>query len=207
MAAMVSSAPTSSIPPGELVSTADQRIVMYGLSWDDFKTLLALRGENACPRMAYLDGAVELMSPSQGHEEENSMLGSLVEHYCIERNILVKPYGSWLVKKKRKKAGLEPDECYCFGPKPGSKPVPDLAIEVVWTSGGIDKLEIYRRLKIGEVWFWINDAITVYVLEHHGYEPRPRSTCLPDIDLALLCSLAKCETMNEAVHKLRAALR
>jgi hypothetical protein len=29
--------------------------------------------------------------------------------------------------------------------------VPDIAIEVVWTSGGIDKLEVYRGLDVPEV--------------------------------------------------------
>ncbi|MEG4506483.1 Uma2 family endonuclease [Microcoleus sp. F6_B4] len=34
------------------------------------------------------------------------------------------------------------------------KAIPDLAIEVVFTSGGIDKLQLYKRLGIPEVWFW-----------------------------------------------------
>lgn len=33
-----------------------------------------------------------------------------------------------------KEAGLEPDECYVIG---AEKEYPDLAIEVVWTSGGM----------------------------------------------------------------------
>jgi len=44
---------------------------------------------------------------------------------------------------------LEPDECYLVGDQ--DKSAPDLAIEVIGTSGGIDKLEIYRRLDVGEV--------------------------------------------------------
>jgi Uma2 family endonuclease len=58
-------------------------------------------------------------------------------------------YGAWTLKSPPNQSGLEPDECYLVGDQ--DKPTPDLAIEVVWTSGGIDKLEIYGRLGIGEV--------------------------------------------------------
>ncbi|MFN9407014.1 MAG: Uma2 family endonuclease, partial [Dolichospermum sp.] len=39
---------------------------------------------------------------------------------------------------------------------------PDLVIEVVVSSGGIDKLEAYKRLQIPEVWFWMNDELLFY---------------------------------------------
>ena len=44
------------------------------------------------------------------------------------------------------------------------KNVPDLVIEVVVTSGGINKLEVYRRLQVPEVWFWENEEFSVYHL-------------------------------------------
>jgi Uma2 family endonuclease len=58
---------------------------------------------------------------------------------------------------------LTRDECYIVGPDQ-NKEVPDLALEVVWTSGGLDKLEIYRRLGVGEVWIWKDGRITVHAL-------------------------------------------
>jgi Uma2 family endonuclease len=51
---------------------------------------------------------------------------------------------------KAKKVGLEPDECYSIG---HARKLPDFALEVVETSGGIDTLEAYRRLGFREVWF------------------------------------------------------
>src|SRR5687768_5420879 len=67
MAVMVST-PGSDIPPGEYVPTADERVVISVKGWTDFETLLALRGDTGRPRMAYLDGCVELLMPSRGHE-------------------------------------------------------------------------------------------------------------------------------------------
>ncbi len=202
---------SSRVPIGEHTPTADERIVLNGRSWADFEQLLAIRGDAPAPRMAYLDGMVELMSPSDGHEETKSMLAVLVEQYCLERDITFWAIGSWLLKRKPKNAGLEPDECYVFGDKPRNKAReqgrPDLAIEVTWTSGGIDKLEIYARLGVAEVWFWERDAIAVFVLAEAGYQRRKRSVCLPALDLALICRVANLESVNEAVRKLRASLR
>lgn len=206
MATMVSAPTPTSIPPGEYVPTADQRIVMRGLDWAGFQSLLALRGERSSPRMAYLDGVVELMSPSRGHEGTKSNLGRLVEAYCLLRDIPISPYGAWLLEDQTEEAGAEPDECYVFGADPKAKDRPDLAIEVVWTSGGINKLEIYKRLGIAEVWFWRRDQIAIYLLGPSGYQPRDRSACLPELDLKLVCELVLVEPLNEAVRRFREAL-
>lgn len=192
------------VSPGEYVPTADERVVMYGIGWDGFETLLALRGDHAGPRMAYLDGAVELMSPSNNHEWIKSSIGRLVEVYFAELGITYNCFGSWLLKRRADEAGLEPDECYCFGPD--WKDRPDLAIEVVWTSGGINKLEIYRRLRVQEVWFWIDGTIRVHVLGDRGYETRETSTCMPQIDLALLCRCMDVRGTSDALLMLRTEL-
>lgn len=205
MAAMTSSSIPASIPPGEYVPTADQRIVLHGLTWDQFQTLLVIRGERRY-RMAYLDGVVEIMGASRGHEGKKSMIGRLLEHYCLDIDIPITPYGSWHLEDKSEDAAAEPDECYVFVADPRQKEWPDLAIEVVWTSGGINKLEIYRRLRVDEVWFWKNEALTVYGLTEHGYEPRERSRHVPDLDIEMLCRLAEIEPLNEAVRQLRAAI-
>lgn len=207
LASMVSPTTTSEpIPLGEYVPTADQRIVLRGLSWAGFQSLLALRGERRTPRMAYLDGVVELMGPSRSHEAIKSCIGCLVEAFCSARGIDWSPYGSWLLDEEAEEAGVEPDECYIFG-RDQTKDRPDLAIEVVWTSGGINKLEAYRRLCVGEVWFWKRDVISVHVLGPGGYEPRDRSACVPDLDLTLLCRLARTEVVSDAVAELLAILQ
>jgi Uma2 family endonuclease len=207
MAAMVSTPTIESISPGDYVPTADERIVLRGQSWTAFQTLLALRGDRARPRMAYLDGAVELMGTSRGHEGVKGKVGPIVQQYCLERGILLTSYGNWLLDDASEEAGAEPDDCYVFGAEPLAKDRPDLVIEVVWTRGGLDKLEIYRRLEIGEVWFWKRDAISVHVLVGGQYEPRMRSAWLPDLDLDLVCRLVPIDPLNEAVRQLREALR
>jgi Uma2 family endonuclease len=193
------------IAPGERVETADQRIVTHGVPWSHFEAQLALRGDAPVPRMAYLDGALELMSPSKDHERIKSYLGRLLEAYALETGMDLSPYGAWTLKHAPAAAGLEPDECYIVGSDQAQE-VPDLAIEVVWTSGGIDKLEIYRRLGVGEVWTWKNERLEVHALEGDRFETAERSRLFPDLDLDLLVSLLDRPTALQAVRALRETL-
>lgn len=194
------------IPPGEYVPTADQRLVTYGVPWSHYEAQLALRGDAPVPRMAYLEGALELMTPSKDHERVKSYIGRLVEAYALERGIDLSPYGAWTLKNAPKQSGSEPDECYIVG-SDQSKQTPDLAIEVVWTSGGIDKLEIYRRLGITEVWFWKDGRIEIHLLRQDRYEPADRRRLFPDLDVALLCSFLDRPTAMQAVRAFRETLR
>lgn len=87
------------------------------------------------------------------------------------------------------------------------KPRPDLAIEVVWTSGGIDKLVVWQRLDVPEVWFWENHEITVYVLQSSGYIKFARSPRFPGLDVVALEALIHVSTLNEAVAKMQELAR
>ena len=124
MAAMVSTPTPTAIPPGEYVPTADQRIVFHGVTWGDFQTLLRIRGDRRC-RMAYLDGVVEIMGASRGHEGKKSMIGRLLECYCLDRDIPLTPYGGWHLENEAEEASAEPDECYVFAadPKPPNESI------------------------------------------------------------------------------------
>ena len=194
-------------PAGDWAATADQRVVAYGVPWSHYEVQLALRGEKAVPRIAYLEGALELMSPSREHERIKEYLGDLIKAYASERGIELSGYGSWTLKSAPRESGLEPDACYIVGDDPESKPLPDLAIEVVLTSGGLDKLEVYRRLGIGEVWFWQAGRIDVHVLREGRYAQTEQSALFPGLDLELVRSLLDQPTPSRAVRVLRERLR
>jgi Uma2 family endonuclease len=80
---------------------------------------------------------------------------------------------------------------------------PDLAIEVAVTSGGIDKLEAYKRLKIPEVWFWQKGRLLLYALRQEGYEAIAQSEVLPGLDLALLVRCIALPNHVQAVREFR----
>jgi Uma2 family endonuclease len=202
--AMVASLTDAPVPLGEHVPTADQRIVLWNQTWESYEMLLALRGERPRPLMAYLDGAIELMATSRTHEWVKSAIGQIVSVHCLDRGIQYMCVGSYTIRRNMAQAGAEPDECYVFGENLRERHPPDLVIEVVWTSGGLDKLEIYKRLRVGEVWFWENDTISVHVLDAGRYERRQRSACLPDLDLELVCEALQLDSANTMIARMRA---
>ncbi len=184
----------------------DHFVALHDVSWADYERILEVRGDRSSPRIAYLEGELEIMSPSDHHEWIKSLIGRLVEVWCLEHDIRFNIVGSWTVKNRRKKRGVEPDECYVFGPRQGATR-PDLAIEVIWTSGGIDKLEIYRLLGVPEVWVWRRRAITPYVLRGDQYEAATRSAVLPDLDLRQLASMLDYTDSSEAIRAYHELLR
>jgi Uma2 family endonuclease len=183
----------------------DHVVFLSGVSWADYERLLAMRGDHSAPRIAYLEGAVEIMSPSQTHEGIKSVIGRLVEAYCVEQGIEFSTYGSWTLKDESRQRGAEPDECYIFGTEDAERP--HLAIEVVWTAGRIDKLDIYRRLGVTEVWYWRKGKIQPYSLRDERYEPVAQSKVLPGIDLDLLTRFIGAPTTSAAIRGFRAAIR
>jgi Uma2 family endonuclease len=186
---------------------ADDRIVLlHGAAWSDYQRMLELRGEGSAPRLAYVEGVLELMTPSREHELIKSMIGRLVEAWCLERGVEFSPVGSWTLEDKKIERGVEPDECYVFGGRADPER-PDLAIEVIWTSGGIDKRRIYGKLGVRELWFWQRGRIDIHVLRGEQYEEAEKSEVLPDIDLAELSTFIDRPTASQAIREYRAALQ
>jgi Uma2 family endonuclease len=186
--------------------TEDHFVHLHGVSWEDYERIVAMRGDHSAPRISYLDGWLVFMSPSSNHELITSRIARLVEVWCFEHDVDFNPVGSWTIGEKRKRRAAEPDECYVFGPMKNRK-VPDLAIEVVWTSGGIDKLEIYRKLGVREVWFWEKGVITPYRLHGERYRRIATSKVLPGIDLPQLATFLDRSSARDAMREYRAALR
>jgi Uma2 family endonuclease len=183
----------------------DHFVFLHDLSWNDYEQLLRMRGDHSAPRISYLEGEVEIMSPSRTHEGIKSMIGCLVEAYCLERGIRFQPLGGWTLKDRRSRRGGEPDECYIIGDQDAERP--HIAIEVVWTSGRIDKLEIYRKLGVAEVWYWRKGRLSLYRLEGDRYAPIRASHVLPELDLDLLVGFLDQPTAYDAIVAYREALR
>jgi Uma2 family endonuclease len=203
---MLAPQPLESLESRDEGQTEDHFVHLDGVTWADYLRLLEIRGDRSAPRITYLKGLLEIMSPSREHESRKSFIGCLVEVFCLERGIEFNTYGSWTIKSEVSKRGAEPDECYVFGEARSAKR-PDLAIEVVWTRGGIDKLEVYRKLRVREVWVWERGRITAHALRGSHYEPIAASEVLPGIDLEQLTSFLDRPTTSAAIRDYRAALQ
>ncbi|AFY46465.1 hypothetical protein Nos7524_0554 [Nostoc sp. PCC 7524] len=193
----------------ELASIDDpeEKFVTSGLNWQMYEALLAKLEDNSHYRVTYLDGILEIVSPSIRHENLKKRLAILIERYLYLKRIRFSPMGSSTIKKQLKQAGVEPDECYSIGEK---KNIPNLAIEVIITSGSIDKLEIYRRLGVAEVWVWQVNKVRLYhlreetpsrFLDTYGYEQITVSELLPELNIALLEQCVQISDDIEAIDQ------
>jgi len=204
--AAFSHAQTDSLTAGAEPIDQDQRIILRGMTWKDFEVLLAVRGDRGGVRAYYLEGEIELMSPSAGHEGLKTMLARLVEAWADEVGLELNGYGSWTLKSEPNEVGAEPDECYVVDAV--TKDRPDLAIEVIWTRGGLRKLDIYRGLGVREVWMLDRaNKIQIHALRPEGYVVVAKSEVLPALDLAWLAGFLANESQSRAVRALRSAMR
>jgi Uma2 family endonuclease len=175
------------VPRDEDVEEHDQFVWLIA-SWADYQRVLKIRGDRGAPRLTYTDGTLELMSPSFDREAIKFLLSRLLQCYLEARDIEYTGVGAWTLESKRLKKGAEPDECYVLGPRKGKPKLPDLAIEVIWTAGGINKLSIYAALGVREVWIWRRGKIVPHVLRGSAYKASTKSRVVPDIDLQLLAA-------------------
>ena len=190
----------------ELLQAEDpeERQTITGVHWNNYEALINDLGDSLQYRVTYLDGVIELMSPSRRHEIRKTIIGSLLEIYFQEKRIRYFPLGSTTFRKQAKRGGVEPDESYCIGIE---KEVPDLAIEVVVTSEGIDKLEVYKRLAVGEVWFFQNNQFAVDHLRDENYELVAKSELLPNLNLSILAEYVIAEDPLDAAIAFREKIK
>jgi Uma2 family endonuclease len=120
------------------------------------------------------------MSPARNHEDYKKLTARLLEAYAEEMDLDLRGFGNTTFRRKAKKRGLEPDECYSLGPM-GKRP--DIAVEVVVSRWLVDKLDVYRGLAVPEVWLWKDGRMEIHRLTAQGYEQRERSEVLPDLDV------------------------
>ncbi len=181
----------------------ESRVLLGGVPWS---TYVVLRDTVDSPglRMTYLEGRLEIMSPSRTHEVSKKQIARLLELFCLERDIPLFGYGSTTFRKEEKQRGLEPDECYCRG---ADREVPDIALEVIVSSPLIDKLEVYRGLSVREVWLFRNGTFEIMTLRHDQYESIERSQVFPEVDLAALGRFALAEDQHAALKAFRDELR
>jgi Uma2 family endonuclease len=173
----------------------DSQLTLPGVTWSQFELVESSFSGIGGVKFAYFDGILEIMAPSPDHEDYKSTISLLLEVYMRKVGIRFYARGSATLGSKVLGGRKEPDESYNFGVK---KPIPDLVIEVIITSGGIDLLQLYQRLAVPEVWLWQDGMLKVYHLERN-YQAIDRSYFLPDLDLAILAKYINYHDQYDAV--------
>lgn len=185
--------------------TEEKLVTLYGISWEQFKGIEAQLKDNRDVRLSYLLGILEIMSPiGEKHEEVKSTLSLLLDAYMREKGIRFYKRGGYTLEAPGYASGT-PDESYSVGTK---REFPDIVIEIIITSGTIDRKELYKPKVIPEVWFWKSDIIRIFRLNAAGeYYEVERSGFFPDLDKVLLLRYIEYSDQYDAVVAFTQAIR
>jgi Uma2 family endonuclease len=187
----------------------EPRFLLQGVPWWTYVALRDALDDHAGLRLTYLEGKLELMSPSTLHEDAKTIIARLLEVWAMERRLDLRGFGSATFRREARQRGLEPDECYKLG-KLEEDAVPDIAIEVIVSSALVDKMAVYAGLGVAEVWTWQHAAAKIIVnrLVDGVYHRRERSDVLPTLDLAELAKFVQPgENQTELALAYQAVLR
>ncbi len=184
-----------------LKNSEEHRILLPNASWETYERLLAEREERRSPRFFYDRGVLEILSPSTEHDGVSRIIATLVELLAEEADADLFNAGSTTFKREDLSRGFEPNECFYFGDAAArvrdlvadkgnldldsGDPVPDLVVEVDITSPSLEKLPIYCRLGIPEVWRHNGEHLVIFLLDEASaggevsYIAVPESILLP----------------------------
>lgn len=177
----------SDSPPiqGSKVKTksSDDRLITIQGDWAHFKLIQQGCEQSSGTKLFYFDGTIEILMPGRSHELFSHIIGYLLTCFLAHQGISFFPFGA-ADQEKDGISSSQPDQSYCIG---STKPIPDLSIEVVFTSGGISKLQSYRAIGVPEVWFWEDGTLKLYHLRGDSYERIQQSElkALKNLDLKI----------------------
>ncbi|MBO1066414.1 MULTISPECIES: Uma2 family endonuclease [Nostocales] len=159
--------------------TAEQRTVLYNVSWETFEALLRDTGEDRGSRFAYDCGTLEIMTPLFEHENPKIQFDRLIFSLAEELDIELRSAGSTTLKRKLFAKGIEPDSCYYIQNEAVMRgketlnleidPPPDLAVEIDITSSSVNKFNIYAALGVAELWRYDGEVLKFYQLVENQY--------------------------------------
>jgi len=180
-----------------MVATANQRadrVMLYGVTWDQFEKILENLGNHRAARIAYDNGTLEIITPLPEHEYFKEVIGTGIQDIAEELEIDYESYGSTTWRKQIKMAGLEPDNCFYFQNEAIARgrldldlskgdPPPDLALEIDITHKSLDRFPIYARLEVPELWCYDNGELKIYHLQDGVYVEAETSLALPQLPI------------------------
>lgn len=178
--------------------SGEQRLMLRQVSWDFYERLLEeVDGQHLF--ISYDRGRLEMMSPSWRHEHYSQLLGALVRILASEFRLPLIAGGSTTFRIKASEAGLEPDGCFYIQNASAVlgkteidlsiDPPPDLAIEIEISRRLADRVDIYRRLGMPEIWCHNGLRLEIHCLEDGDYVVAERGRAFPQLTAAQLHEL------------------
>ncbi len=208
--------PAVPAPPPQPAVGPGQCVVLDGVSWAGYEAIGEALRDRPNLHLTYDRGRLEIMTLSQEHERFKYLIGRLIDVLAEETGARVEGFGSTTYVRGDLARGLEPGQCYYhrnFDRVRGLRridlsrdPPPDLAVEIDVTHSSVDRMGIYERLGVPEVWRLEGGAIRVYLLNADGrYEPADRSPTFPAVPVADLAPFLQIGFADGSTNMVQAA--
>jgi Uma2 family endonuclease len=156
-----------------------EQVVQLKVSWETYETLAAGIDEDSHTLLSYDGETLELRSPHTEHEAYKTLIDLLLGIVMAEWDINL--YGTGSTTLKAKPIGAEPDTSYYSANAAkvggfkqidlGSRPPPDLVVEIDLSRGRMDKLRLYAELSIPEYWRLNHEGLQAFTLIDRAYAP------------------------------------
>ncbi len=168
------------------------RILLRNIPWSLYKQL---RDDEANwgVRMTFADGELELMSPSQRHEEIGYRFELFMVALAQALGFEFAGMASTTWQNEAAEKAKEADACYYIanfdrirGKTVNLKvdPPPDLAVEVEVSRSAIRSLSVYAAIGVPEIWRFDGEDLHVHLRQPDGtYAESDHSLALPFIQL------------------------
>ena len=195
------------MPPGA-------RLIMADVPWEEYEQLLEDLGDSRAAKVCYDQGAIEIMTLSSRHEKAKEIMNTLVKLIRDELEITIESVGSTTIHEEMRDGGAEPDESFYVGEVShvlgyrdldfSQDPPPDLVIEIDLTSGSMNKLPIYSRFGVPEIWQAVKFRVHIKILTEDGYEEVSASRLFPFLTAETLTYFLDLGMKNGESHAARA---
>jgi Uma2 family endonuclease len=183
---------------------AEERIVLYGVAWEEYERMLEILIRHPGTRLTYCEGALEIMVVSFEHEKVSGYINSIIHAIANEWRKDFVEGRSTTFKLKKRERGFEPDGCYYFTNVKQMRAktridltkdkAPDLAVEVDISNPSISRFPIFARLGVTEVWRYHKGQVEFFVLRDSTYVRRKTSKFLPRVNSQVVTKLvAECD--------------
>ena len=163
-------------------------LVLTDVSWESYEQLLTELGDSCGLRISYDQGRMEIMSPSQEHEEYKEFISRLVYVIAEELLVEVEGLGSTTFKQQWLERGVEPDACFYIQNARiaiekridlRTDPPPDVVVEIDVSRDSRSKLSIYQGMKVPEVWLYDESRLLFLHLSNDCYVEKASSLAFP----------------------------
>ncbi|MFM9963336.1 MAG: Uma2 family endonuclease [Planctomycetaceae bacterium] len=188
-------------------SRGDQHLTLWDVDWDAYKQIAeGLTGRHV--RLTYENGRLDLMTISSKHGILCRLFTALIRVLAEELDVPILACGDMTCENEPALKALEPDECFYIQNELLVRgkddldltvdPPPDLAVEIELSRARPNRMSIYARLRVPEVWRYKGKTLTCSLLTETGhYTESDFSRAFPQLPLSELLRFVERRTQTD----------